>query len=203
MNNNNNVSWINILSADIISIKGLFMTYEGRGLKEILKHLAVPPQEDETVYIPSLRDGEYTIVASTKVVKGYDYSPEKDDLEEVEEKVVLRKKFTVSNERLYRDNKLGVIISPHYGSGWYTWLLEPKLLTHPLLVRRVEQNAPLTLEWLEETLQIDLGGLLNDEDLIYKKLKVVWVPKGCSFTINSYDGLESIKYFNPAEYILA
>lgn len=191
------------MNADIISIRGLFVTYEGRGLKEILKHLAVPPQEDESLYIPILKDGEYTIMASTKVVKGYDYSPEIDDLEEIVEEIVLRKKFTVSNERFYRDNKLAVIISPRYGSGWYTWLLEPKLLTHPLLVKRIEQGLPITIKWLEETLQIDLGGLLDDEDLKYTVLKIEWVPKGCSFKVKEYDGLESIKFFNPKEYILA
>lgn len=201
MKNNNNASWIEILNADITSIRGIG-EYVGEQLEEILKHLTTPPQEGESLYIPALIDGYYTITAWTTVVTDYKYNPDIDDLEEVIEKVRLKKGFIVSNERLYRNDKLAVVISPDYGVGWYTWLRDPLLLTHPLLVKRVEQNAPITSKWLEETLHIDMRGY--DDDLIEdRELKIKWVPKGCSFKGNEYDGAETIEFFNPKEYILA
>lgn len=192
------------MSSDIISIRGFFEEYKGEQLDEILKYLIEVPQEDESLYIPILRDGDYTIIASTKVVKGYDYSPEIDDLEEIVEEIKIKKKFIVSNKRLYRNDKLAVIISPHYGLGWYTWFLKPELLTHPLLVERVESKLPITKEWIRDTLNVDIMLYDDDEDILdHHSLEVRWVPKGCTFRITEYDGIEYIELFDPSEYIMA
>lgn len=200
--NNNNASWIQIMSAEIIGIGRIFEKYEGEELKEILKYLEDIPQEDESVQIPTLRDGEYTIIAKEKIVKGCEYNPETDDLDEVVGERILKKRFLVANERLYRNDKMAVIITKNYGAGWYTWFQEPKLLTHPLLVKRIEQGLPITLQWIKKNLNINLKGC--SEDLIKRQqLQIKWVPRGCSFRVTEYDGAESIEYFNPADYILA
>lgn len=201
MINNANATWAMIMGAEKIKIQGFHMDYEGEKLEEILNYLEVIPQEEESLYIPILKDGEYKITALTTVVKSYEYNPEIDDLEEVTEEIELTKKFVVSNERLYRDDKLAVIISPHYGAGWYTWLQDPKFLLHPLLVKRVEEEIPITREWLEETLHVDLEGF--SDEMLDQHLVIRWVPRGCSFIVDEYDGAESIKYFNPDNYIMA
>ena len=92
-------------------------------------------------------------------------------------------------EKVVKDGKVAVLISPGYGAGWYTWNTDyPELLFHPKIVELVEQqrNNEITEEWVEENLKISIytGGACD--------LEIVWLPVGTNFRINEYDGHESL-----------
>lgn len=94
-------------------------------------------------------------------------------------------------EKVIRNNKVAVLVSPGYGAGWYTWHDKKELLFHPEIVRLVEEGR--RKEITEELCQ----KLLNTEDSIYtggaRDLKIVWLEQGTAFRINEYDGSESLE----------
>lgn len=95
--------------------------------------------------------------------------------------------------KITKDGMVAVLISPGYGSGWYTWNSNlPGLVFNPTLVEMVEKekNHEITEELCRELL-----GLPSDERVCVlgaSDLCVVWVPLGTRFRIEEYDGSESI-----------
>jgi hypothetical protein len=89
-------------------------------------------------------------------------------------------------QKLIRDGKVAVLVSPGYGAGWYTWHFKEELLYDPSIVQWLETKelekirAYLELRYPDEY----TGGL---EDLV-----VEWVPVGARFRIEEYDGAESL-----------
>jgi hypothetical protein len=94
-------------------------------------------------------------------------------------------------EKVIRDGKVAVLISPGYGAGWYSWHSKKELLFHPKIVELVEQNNhdEITEELCKE--------LLNTNDYICTlgapDLEIRWLPIGTAFEINDYDGSESLR----------
>ena len=95
-------------------------------------------------------------------------------------------------KKIIKDNKVAVLISPHFGGGWYTWNTEHKeLLFHPKLVKMVEdkKSSEITEDWVEKELGIKnvfCGGAKN--------LTIEWIDKNTAFYIDDYDGYESIHF---------
>jgi hypothetical protein len=93
-------------------------------------------------------------------------------------------------EKVIKDGKVAVLISSGFGAGWYTWNREnQELLFHPKLVEMVSQGKAKKIddEWMKEHLGIEdvyCGGAAN--------LRVHWLPVGTQFTVDEYDGSESI-----------
>ena len=89
-------------------------------------------------------------------------------------------------QKVIRDNKVAVLVSPGFGAGWYTWHSIEELIYDPSIVDWVETQelnkieAYVTLKYPEAY----CGGL---EDL-----EVNWVPIGARFRIDEYDGAESL-----------
>lgn len=101
--------------------------------------------------------------------------------------------------KVVRDGKVAVLISPGYGAGWSTWNPgKTELLFDPTIVDLVLSEAePEKIE-----AYIDLkypeaytGGV---GDLIVK-----WVPEGAKFRINEYDGAESLVLESQVEWFVA
>jgi len=100
-------------------------------------------------------------------------------------------------EKVEKNGKVAVLVSPGFGAGWWTWNkselspFEPKVVNMVLKGKRNE----ITDEWIKENLGVDIymGGA---EDL-----EVVWVDKGLKFSINEYDGSESLYIENELEFI--
>lgn len=93
-------------------------------------------------------------------------------------------------EKVIRNGKVAVLISPDFGAGWYTWNQEHKqLLFDSKLVEMVEQNrrSEITEEWVKENLGIDIytGGA--------RDLTIVWLDEGTDFEVEEYDGSESLR----------
>lgn len=92
-------------------------------------------------------------------------------------------------EKVIRDGNVAVLVSHGYGAGWYSWNSQyQELLFHPKLVEMVEQkrHEEITDDWVNEYLGIDIytGGADG--------LTIYWLPVGTAFTIDEYDGAESI-----------
>ena len=94
-------------------------------------------------------------------------------------------------EKVIRDNKVAVLISPGFGAGWYTWNENhQELLFNPRLVEMVEQNRTNEIDedWVRENLGIEdvyCGGASS--------LKIHWLSIGTAFKIDEYDGYEILQ----------
>ena len=94
-------------------------------------------------------------------------------------------------EKVIRDGKVAVLYSPGFGAGWSTWNYSNQeiLLFSPKVVEMVEagRRTEIDDEWCLEHLGIDIytGGSSN--------LTIEWIQQGEKFTIEEYDGSESIR----------
>jgi len=88
--------------------------------------------------------------------------------------------------KLIRDGRVAVLVSPGYGAGWYSWHSIEELVYDPSVVEWVEQDAFDKIVTYMELKYPDVycGGL---EDL-----RVEWVPVGARFRIEEYDGAENL-----------
>lgn len=109
--------------------------------------------------------------------------------------------FDVIQDKVVRDGKVAVLVSPGYGAGWYTWNeAHPELLFLPRVVEMVLNQASTydIVEYVES---------IYGEDDVYtggaSDLKVVWVPQGSQFRIEEYDGSESLKLKDSEDWITA
>lgn len=85
-------------------------------------------------------------------------------------------------EKLVRDGKVAVLVSPDYGSGWFD-----AARFDPILVQMLEAGATKAelSKYCEETYPGEwLGGITD--------LEVAWVTQGEYFYVHEYDGNEWI-----------
>ena len=98
-------------------------------------------------------------------------------------------------DKVIKDGCIGVLYSPGYGAGWYTWNtfreLGEALLYDPVLVNILEnaKDTDYPLQEMEDYVSktypdVYQGGLDN--------LHVAWLLQGTKFVVNEYDGSESI-----------
>jgi hypothetical protein len=92
-------------------------------------------------------------------------------------------------EKVIRDGKVAVLVSPGFGAGWYSWNSHKELLYHPKIVAMVEANrqSEIDEEWMQKEIGIPnvyCGGASD--------LRIEWMPEGTPFKIDEYDGSESI-----------
>lgn len=93
-------------------------------------------------------------------------------------------------DKVVRDGKVAVLVSPGYGAGWSTWadaVLRERMVFDPEVVAYVEAGKQGPFPDLETKYG---DGYFYDggaEDLV-----VMWVPVGTKFRIQEYDGAESL-----------
>lgn len=89
-------------------------------------------------------------------------------------------------QKVIRDNKVAVLVSPGFGAGWYSWHNIEELLYDPSIVSWVESQEFDKIKTYIELKYVDdyISGI---EDLV-----VEWVPVGAQFRIKEYDGAESL-----------
>jgi len=103
-------------------------------------------------------------------------------------------------EKIERDGKIAVLVSPGFGAGWSTW---------------AEQDQREALCMDSEIVQAVIDGDISKAVKIARKkcgdfyeggagdLVVDWVPKGAAFEINEYDGSESLHIIGDRKYLVA
>ena len=109
--------------------------------------------------------------------------------------------FDIIQDKVVRDGKVAVLVSPGFGAGWYTWNLQhPELLFLPRVVEMV----------LKGDSHYDIESYVNslyEEDDVYTggagDLKVVWLPQGSQFQVEEYDGSESLRLKDDDDWLTA
>lgn len=101
--------------------------------------------------------------------------------------------------KIERDGKVAVLVSPGFGAGWSTWNREHAAalcmdadIVQPVLDGDTKKAASVALSKFPD---IYTGGA---SDLV-----VEWVPKGSAFEINEYDGSESLHVIGDRDYLVA
>ena len=90
--------------------------------------------------------------------------------------------------KVVRDGKVAIIISPEFGAGWSTWNDVEGIETDPGLVELIERSAePDEIE----TYCKDMWGTKPYYGAVVD-LTIEWIPEGSEYIISEYDGAESI-----------
>ena len=103
-------------------------------------------------------------------------------------------------EKLIRDGKVAVLVSPGFGAGGYSWnsvhygdelIFDPVLAAYIDEGKMDEAKTYVTMRWPDAY----AGGV---DDLV-----VHWVPVGTAFRIHEYDGSESIEIKEDLDWVVA
>jgi hypothetical protein len=103
-------------------------------------------------------------------------------------------------EKLVRDGKVAVLYSPGFGAGWYSWnatnygdelVFDPVLATYVDEGKIEEAQSYIAMRYPDAY----AGGV---EDL-----EIRWVPIGTRFTIEEYDGNESVQILENVDWMTA
>ena len=104
-------------------------------------------------------------------------------------------------ERLIRDGKVAVLVSPGFGAGWSTWapedaqearLFDPGLVELILNDSTQDEINSYVAERFPDQYR---GGV--------EQLRVFWVPEGTKFRIHEYDGSESLVTIDEEQWFTA
>lgn len=99
-------------------------------------------------------------------------------------------------EKVIRDGKVGVLISPGYGAGFYTCNAPLEAIFDPTLIGLIEDGEiEKAVEYCDTKWGIYTGGVPD--------LQVMWIAEGTTFTIDEYDGLEYLRTKDDIEWIIA
>lgn len=101
--------------------------------------------------------------------------------------------------KVIRDGKVAVLVSPGFGAGWSTWNTEhPECVFDPAVVEWVENGKVGPVPKLAE---------LRGWDYMYEggagDLIIYWLPEGSRFRIDEYDGSESLVLESEEEWMTA
>ena len=106
--------------------------------------------------------------------------------------------------KVIRDEKVAVLVSPGYGAGWSTWSYcveedDPGfMMFDPTLVDMVERGA--SVEEIEAYVKSKYpGGYYGGAD----GLTIQWLPVGTAFRIHEYDGSESVEIRDDIQWTIA
>jgi hypothetical protein len=106
--------------------------------------------------------------------------------------------------KVIRDGKVAVILSPGFGAGWSTWSYRGEedyrdfMLFDPTLVDMIERNE--SAETIETYVTfVHPGTYCGGAD----DLTIQWLPVGTAFRIHEYDGSESVEIRDDIEWTIA
>lgn len=99
-------------------------------------------------------------------------------------------------DKVIRDGKVAVLISPGFGAGWSTWSHTDDaeaMLYCPAIVAAIETGASVEVAARKVFPDAYLGGL---DDIV-----VQWLPVGTVFYVREYDGSESLVIFGRDTFV--
>ena len=100
-------------------------------------------------------------------------------------------------EKVIRDGKVGVLVSPGFGAGFFTWGYPTEAIFDPTLIELVENDKRQeAIDYCEKNWTDGYSGGVQD-------LVVVWIPEGSKFHIMEYDGSESLVLIDDIDWITA
>lgn len=95
-------------------------------------------------------------------------------------------------QKVVRDGKVAVLVSPDFGAGWSTWADSSQretMMFDSRLISAAENNVSDI-----ETVLLEIFGENFPYPGGWSDIKIVWIPEGTTFWIKEYDGAESIVY---------
>ena len=103
-------------------------------------------------------------------------------------------------DKIKKDGKVAVLISPGYGAGWSSWadfdqrdtLCMDARIVKPVLDGNIKRAVEIAKELFPD---LYTGGA--------ETLEVEWVEEGSRFEIDEYDGSESIHIIGQHNYMVA
>jgi len=101
-------------------------------------------------------------------------------------------------KKLEKDGLVGIVYSPGFGAGWFTWNQEhPELVYDPAIVKMVDEEDFEKLQTYIHLKYPDVykGGI--------DTLQVAWLRPGTLFRIHEYDGNESIEVKDDLDWMIA
>ena len=106
--------------------------------------------------------------------------------------------------KVIRDGKVAVIVSPGFGAGWSTWSYRGEedyrdfMLFDPTLVDMIERSE--SAETIETYVTfVHPGTYCGGAD----DLTIQWLPVGTAFRIHEYDGAESVEIRDDMNWTIA
>ena len=106
--------------------------------------------------------------------------------------------------KVIRDGKVAVIVSPGFGAGWSTWSYRGEedyrdfMLFDPTLVDMIERSE--SAETIETYVTfVHPGTYCGGADA----LTIQWLPVGTAFRIHEYDGSESVEIRDEMDWTIA
>ena len=100
-------------------------------------------------------------------------------------------------EKVVKDGKVGVLVSPGFGAGFLTWGAPIEAIFNPTLIGLVENEKwQEAIDFVEKNWDSIYTGGVED-------LEVVWISEGTKFQITEYDGSESIELLEDVNWITA
>lgn len=107
--------------------------------------------------------------------------------------------------KVIRDGRVGVLYSPGYGAGFYTWGAPLESIFDPFIIELVEKKEELVSSLGYKAYESEEYNTIVEEIEIYlertyediytggvRDLEVAWVDEGQQFVIKEYDGAETI-----------
>lgn len=94
-------------------------------------------------------------------------------------------------EKVIRDGKVAVLISPGFGAGWSTWA-SGSVAEKAMFDRRLVEAAEAGVKDIDPIVKEVFG----DEHFYtggWRQIQIAWLPVGEHFTIEEYDGFESLR----------
>jgi hypothetical protein len=103
-------------------------------------------------------------------------------------------------KKYIKNGQVAVLVSRGYGAGWSTWNSIPELVFLPEVVELVLQDK--REEITEELCQKALGLSADSYICVFGAtgLTVEWLNEGQRFTIEEYDGAESLLTIDDLSY---
>ena len=100
-------------------------------------------------------------------------------------------------EKVIKDGKVGVLVSPGFGAGFYTWGYPEEAIFDPTLIELVENEKwQEAIDYCEKTWEDGYSGGVQD-------LRVAWIDEGTKFIIEEYDGAESFLFKEDIDWVTA
>jgi len=101
-------------------------------------------------------------------------------------------------EKVVRNGKVAVLVSPGFGAGWYTWNREhPECLYDADMVAWVEGGKEGSMPDLEDKYGSGFYAGGGGDLIIY------WIDQGEKFRVDEYDGSESLVFASEEKWMTA
>lgn len=107
--------------------------------------------------------------------------------------------MTREPEKVIRDGKVAVLISPGFGAGWSTWA-GSDCAALCLFDRRFVEAAEAGVTDIKEIAE----AVCEDEHIYcggWCDVRIKWLPVGTAFTVEEYDGSESLRTVADLAYV--